>query len=159
MSNNSKTIRNTSFIMLAILLIMITFVAFATYNATNGIFSFAAEYHTEIMAGLLVISIGFGFASSQFFYAELQRKKQDSKNILSVVLLFLNREEREIINFLVEKKGMTTQAEIARLPHMNRVKAHRSLQKMQEKQLIELIAHGKIRKVVLKENILHLLEE
>ena len=72
-------------------------------------------------------------------------------------MLFLSREEREIVNFLVENKGITTQAEIARLPHMNRVKAHRSLQKMSQKQIIELIAHGKIRKVHLKENILQLL--
>ena len=119
--------------------------------------SFAVKHHTAIMAGLVALSVIFGFVSSQIFYAELQRKKQDSKNILAVVLLFLSREEREIVNFLVKCQGMTTQAEIARLPHMNRVKAHRSLQKMHQKQIIDLVAHGKIRKVHLKENILQLL--
>lgn len=159
---HSRVIRNLSFSLLAILLIAVTVIAFMTYNADasgNEHLSFAVRHHTGIMAGLLIVSILFGFFSSQFYYRELQRKKQDSKNILEVVLLFLNREEREIVNFLVEQKGITTQAEIARLPHMNRVKAHRSLQKMEEKQLIELVPHGKIRKVHLKENILQLLME
>lgn len=157
----SRTLRNLSFWVLAVLLILVTVIAFMTYTS-DGIpprLSFAVRYHTEIMVGLLIISIVFGFASAQFFYAEIQRKKQDSKSILAVVLLFLSREEREIVNFLVERKGTTTQAEIARLPHMNRVRAYRSLQKMQEKQIIELVPHGKIRRVHLKENILQLLLE
>ena len=45
------------------------------------------------------------------------------------------------------------QAEIARLEGMGRVKAHRALQKMQEKNLVEIIPYGKIRKIILKDNI------
>ncbi len=162
MSNiQTKLLRNISFAILTLLLIALSAIAFMTYRSDILIFgqnlSFAVQHHTAIMAGLLIISILFGFATSQIFYAELQRKKKVSQSILGVVLLFLSREEREIVNFLVENKGITTQAEIARLPHMNRVKAHRSLQKMSQKQIIELIAHGKIRKVHLKENILQLL--
>jgi uncharacterized membrane protein len=161
MSNNPRTIRNATFVVLGILLVAIIVLAFMTYNvdASDSSLSFAVAHHVEIMAGLVVISLIFGFVSSQMFYAEIQRKKRESKSMLAVVLLFLSREEREIVNFLVESKGVTTQAEIARLPHMNRVKAHRSLQKMQEKQIIELVPHGKIRKVHLKENILQLLLE
>jgi uncharacterized membrane protein len=158
----SKAIRNLSFALLTILLIAVTLIAFMTYRPSenaNKYLAYAVLHHTEIMAGLIGIALIFGFFFSQLFYSEIQRKRQDSKSILAVVLLFLNQEERSIINFLVQRKGMTTQAEIARLPHMNRVKAHRSLQKMQEKQLIALVAHGKVRKVQLKENILQLLLE
>jgi uncharacterized membrane protein len=158
----SKFIRNLSFVLLTILLFVVTLIAFMTYHPTenaNKYLTYAVQHHTIIMAGLLGVALVFGFFFSQLFYAEIQRKSQDSKSILAVVLLFLNQEERAIVNFLVQNKGLTTQAEIARLPHMNRVKAHRSLQKMQEKQLIELVAHGKVRKVQLKENILQLLLE
>jgi uncharacterized membrane protein len=157
-----KSVRNLMFIILAILLVAVIFITFMTYNTDGGdspFLRFAVGHHTAIMAGLIVISLIFGFVSSQFFYAALQRKKQDSKTILGVVLLFLSREEREIVNYLVAQQGTTTQAEIARLPHMNRVKAYRSLQKMQEKQIIELVPHGKIRKVHLKQNILDILNE
>jgi uncharacterized membrane protein len=163
MSSNPQAIRNTTFVVLGILLITVAALAFVSYRAEtsydNAFFTYAIQHHVEIMAGLVIISLVFGFVSSQMFYTEIQRKKRESKSMLAVVLLFLSREEREIVNFLVESNGVTTQAEIARLPHMNRVKAHRSLQKMQEKQIIELVPHGKIRKVHLKENILQLLLE
>jgi uncharacterized membrane protein len=133
-----------------------------THNATaggNAYWSYAVMHHTEIMAGLIIISLLLGFLTSQFLYEEVQRKKRDTKDIHEVVLLFLSREEREIVNYLVEHNGETTQAEIARLPHMNRVKAHRSLQKMQERQLLEVVPHGKIRRIILRKNILELLHE
>lgn len=74
-----------------------------------------------------------------------------------MLFLFLNNDEKEIINYLIQNKGTAGQADIARLPGMNRVKAFRSLQKMQEKNLIDITAHGKIREILLKENILNML--
>jgi len=79
--------------------------------------------------------------------------------MLDMILVFLSKEEREIINFLVEKNGTSTQADISRLPGMNRVKAHRSMQKMQEKNLLDITAHGKVRNVALKQNIMNTLME
>lgn len=74
-------------------------------------------------------------------------------------MLFLNKEEKEIIKYLVEKKGETTQAEISRLPGLNRVKAYRSVQKMQQKKLIEVVSHGKVRKIKLRKDILCILKK
>ena len=74
-----------------------------------------------------------------------------------MLLIFLNNDEREIINLLVKQNGTANQADISRLQGMNRVKAFRSLQKMQDKKLIDIISHGKVRRVTLKDNILHLL--
>ncbi len=161
-NTQSKTIRNISFAVLTVLLVLVTVVVFMTYNAdpaSRHYSSFAVRHHVELMGALLLVAIVFGFVSSKLFYAEIQKEKQETRNILGIVLLFLNQEERAIINLLVQNKGYTNQAEVARLPNMSRVKAHRSLQKMQEKQLIELVPHGKIRKVHLKQNILEMLLE
>jgi uncharacterized membrane protein len=161
MENRSRMTRNILFGALLSILLVVVIIAFLTYNnaTTDGAWGFFVKHHMAIMGGLVLISIIFGFASAQVFYAELQQRQKDSRKILEVVLLFLSKEEREIVNYLVEQEGITTQAEVARLPSMNRVKAHRSLQKMQEKQLIDLTSHGKVRKVKLKENILQLLQE
>ena len=107
----------------------------------------------------MFISVFFGFYTSKVLYSKLKKRTKTSKSILDVVLLFLGEDEKSIINFLVEKKGQTTQAEISRLSNMNRVKAHRSLQKLQVKQLIDIVSHGKVRKIKLKENIYDLLLE
>ena len=158
----NKTVRNIGFFVIGILLVAIAFVAFTTYNAdptSHHHIAFAVKNHVAIMIGLLAISVIFGFASSQFFYKEIKRRERDAHSILGVVLLFLNREEREILNYLVARGGETSQAEISRLPHMDRVRAHRTLKKMQERELLTIIPHGKVRRVVLKEHILELLRD
>lgn len=157
-----KIIRNTSFIALSAILVLLLLLAFMTYTVdpgANAYTAYAVLHHTEIMAGLVVIAVVFGFALAQRFYAAIEQEREGSRDILSIVLLFLSQEEKAIVNHLVQQGGSTNQAEIARLHGMNRVKAHRSLQKMQEKRIIELIPHGKIRKVHLKENLREMLAE
>ncbi len=148
---------NIGFGVLTFLLIASSVFAIVTYSNrdiynTSPLFMLAIQYHI-IMIFLIVVSVAFGFFWSNISYGEILRQKKDSKSILEIVMLFLNNEEREIINFLVKNNGVTTQTEISRLPGFSRVKAYRALQKMREKRLIEVTPHGKVRKVLLKQNI------
>ena len=156
-------IRNIGYLVLGVLLIIAVWLAFATYepdlNGKGQLFLFAVEHHIALMTGMVIISGLFGFFLAQFFYTQLQRSRTTSSSIMETVFLFLGHEEREIVRYLVERGGETTQAEISRLPHMSRVRAHRFLQKMQEKQIIEVIPHGKVRRVRLREHILTTLRE
>ena len=156
-----KSIGISILILLLVSVLLLTIVIEKNENltATSKIARFAINNHVIIMVILIIIAIALGFLWSDILYSEIEKKKKTTMSILDVVLVFLNQEEKQIINFLVENKGITTQAEITRLPNMNRVKAFRSLQKMQEKKLIEIVAHGKIRKVQLKQNILETLNE
>ncbi len=161
-SQTTKIIRFAGFGFLTLLLILVTFVTFMSYTGDptqQGYLAFAVRNHVTIMAILLIVAIAFGFVSSSIYNAQIKKAQQETRNVLDIVLLFLNRDERAIISVLVQNRGSTNQAEIARLPGMNRVKAFRSLQKMQEKQLIEILAHGKVRKINLKENLLTMLTE
>ena len=83
--------------------------------------------------------------------------KKESGKLLKMLFLFLSDDEKNIINCLVDNKGVVGQVDISRLPNMSRVKAFRSLQKMQAKNLIDIVAHGKTRKISLRENILNML--
>ncbi len=154
---SEKALRDIALAALAGLLAAAIWMAFVTYNhheeGDGALMRFAVDHHLGIMVGLVLVSIVFGFASSRFLYARLQESRRASRGMLDVVLLFLSAEERTVVNYLVERGGETTQAEISRLPRMTRVKAHRSLQKMQEKRIVDLVPHGKMRRVVLKEGI------
>ncbi len=125
----------------------------------NPLIHFSIQNNAVIMVVLIIMSITYGFLWSNILYREVKQKKQESRSILQTVFLFLGNDEQSIIQFLVQHRGQTTQADISRLPGMTRVKAFRSLQKMQEKNLVEIIAHGKIRRVNLKENIMNSLSE
>src|SRR3990172_936543 len=143
------------------LAMVIYIVAYIHQNVTskNFMIFWMVENHLSITVGLIILSGIIGYLSSTLTYKQVIQTKKDSKKLLSLLFLFLNSDEKEIIDFLIKNRGMAGQADISRLPHMNRVKAFRSLQKMQEKNLIDITTHGKIRKVVLKENIVEVLME
>ena len=126
-------------------------------TSSNPLIFWTVENHLPMTIGLIIFSGFIGYLFSTLTYRQINKTKKESQKLLETLFIFLNNDEKEIINSLVKNNGSVGQAEISRLPGMNRVKAYRSLQKMQEKNLIDIIAHGKIRKVSLKENILNLL--
>ncbi|MBS3132825.1 hypothetical protein J4470_01690 [Candidatus Woesearchaeota archaeon] len=161
---NIRFYTKTGFVILSVLLLSVFWVA-ATVDANknisnpNLIVNFAIQYHMVILIALILISVLYGFLWSSLSYHEIMKKKKTSKSILETVFLFLSPAEKGIIQFLMQKKGLITQAEISRLPGMNRVKAFRLLRNMRNKNLVEIIPHGKIRRVMLKENIMDTLLE
>ena len=140
----------------AIVIYLITYIHQDT-TSKNLLIFWTVENHLPITIGLIILSGFIGYVSSTLIYRQVTKTKKESQKLLEMLLLFLNKDEKEIINSLVQNKGTIGQADISRLPGMNRVKAFRSLQKMQEKSLINITANGKVRKVLLKENILNML--
>ena len=164
MRNKIKIYKNIGIVILVTLLTLVMWIVFITEknrNMTNAnsFLVFSIDNHLWIMASLIIISIAFGFFWANRIYAEVEEEKKHSSSILKTVLLFLNNEERTILNFLVEKGGKTTQSEISKLHRMTRVKAFRSLQKMESRRLLSIEHHGKIRKISLQKEILDTLLE
>lgn len=126
-------------------------------TSKNPLIFWTVKNHLSIIIGLIILSGFIGYILSNLTYKEVTKTKKESEKLLEMLFLFLNKDEKEIINHLVKSNGTAGQAEISRLPGMDRVKAFRSLQRMREKNLIYITAHGKIRKVSLKENILNML--
>ena len=141
---------------LAIIIYVVTYIH-QDVTSKNLLIFWTVENHLPITVGLIILSGFIGYISSTLIYRQVTKTKKESKKLLEMLLLFLNKDEKEIINSLVQNNGTIGQADISRLPGMNRVKAFRSLQKMQEKNLIDITAYGKIRKVLLRENILNML--
>jgi len=159
-----KLYKRISFVFLGIATLVIALVYLITYlqrdrTSADPFIFWTVEHSLSIMITLIIVSIALGYLLSSLTYRELRKSKKESKKLLDTLFLFLNKEEREVISHLVEHKGAATQADISRLPEMNRVKAFRSLQKMQERNLIDITSHGKIRKIALKENVLNILSD
>lgn len=156
-------LRNLSFGILTTLFILFIGLAIVTYtykgNNPSPLFLFAIQNHLAIMLVLALVSVAFGFYLATLSSSEIERKDKQTRNILDVVMLFLSKDEKKIIDFLVKNNGETTQAEISRIEGMGRVRAFRSVKKLADKNIIEIVAHGKVRKVTLKEPIQGLLLE
>ena len=148
------------FTLLAIVAIIISIVTFQARNTpTTGIWNFLVIHHLWIMIITIFLSLGYGFFWAVVLLKRVKVEKSTSKDILSIVLSFLSSEESLVIKHLVANNGESTQANIARLSNMGSVKALRTVQKMQEKTLVEIVKEGKVRRIVLKENIGELLSK
>jgi uncharacterized membrane protein len=100
----------------------------------------------------------FGFIVGAGVYAlmsgSLAQKNAAVKNNLQTILRILNTEERKIIEFLVANGGKALQAEITRLEGMNKLKSHRTLKRLQLRNIITLEGWGKTNKIILSGDIL-----
>ncbi|AJF61750.1 TPA: hypothetical protein HA239_01580 [Candidatus Woesearchaeota archaeon] len=157
-----KRYRNIGFGISTLLIIVVLVIAILTYTyqhheSDNPLLSIAVKNHVPIMILLTLISVSFGFFWSNLYYDEFKKQKRDTEDVTNILMGFLSREERIIIDFLIENKGSATQAEISKLPGMNKVRTYRALQRMENKNIIEKTAIGKVRSVKLKENILKIL--
>jgi uncharacterized membrane protein len=60
-----------------------------------------------------------------------------------VLLGLLNKDERKAVERLVAGRGQALQAELTRLPEMNKVKSHRIIQRLRERGVLTIERHGK----------------
>ena len=141
-------------VLIVVFVVLVTFIHKDFTSADPWIY-WTVEYHFSITVGLIMVSLAIGYTLSTVIYKELRKSKEDSKKLMDLLVLFLDNEEREIISYLVKQKRAVNQADISRLPGMNRVKAYRILRKMQQRDLIDIIPHGKIRRIALKIEVLN----
>ena len=163
-NNTLNSFRLFGFVLLTILLVSVVWVAVVTHqnadlSPASSILRFAVDNHVVIMLILVILGVIYGYIWSIVSSRALDKKSKAGRSMLETILLFLNSDEKKILQFLANHNGSANQSEISRLDGMHRVKAHRSLQKMQEKNLIDIIPNGKIRKIQLKENILSIISE
>jgi uncharacterized membrane protein len=110
------------------------------------------------MAGLVIISTFFGFFWSRLLYQQVKSTTKAGESVTKLLFQFLAEEEKNVLNHLIKKDGETTQAEITRMEGMNKVKAFRTIKKLEEKNILTIKPHGKVRIITLREDLKELLK-
>lgn len=153
-------IRFTIFTALALFAIIISVITyqFPFLANTNGFFRFLIINHLWIMIITMLVSIGYGFIVAEILTKKVETTQKHSKELVDTIMLFLGKEEKDVISHLLEHNGKSTQSKIAHVKDMGNVKALRTVQKLVDKQLVEVQKEGKMRKVLLKDNIKEMLE-
>lgn len=112
------------------------------------------KYHVYFMVSIGALGVAVGATVFYFMSQKVDSSHDVAQKSAEVMLRFLSKEEQSIVKKLVEKKGKVLQAELTRLPGMDKVKVHRSLQKLIEKRIVELEHYGKTNSVQLQPEIL-----
>ncbi|MFH1785593.1 MAG: winged helix-turn-helix transcriptional regulator [Candidatus Micrarchaeota archaeon] len=102
------------------------------------------HFHIEFMILMGVFGLLSGLIVYSIMSQTLEKQKQIVKTNTGIIMKFLSGDEREILQLLLTKDGMTTQSEIAKLPGMSRLKAHRIVKKLETRGIIYIEKYGKI---------------
>jgi len=81
------------------------------------------------------------------------RNNKPTKLIRTIFYRFLDYDEKKIIEKLIEKNGVILQSELIRLTNMNKVKIHRTLQDMRQREIISIERYGKTNRIQLAEDV------
>ena len=109
-------------------------------------------YHIQFMIIMGLFGVGSGLVLYAILNSTLEKQKQIVKTNSQIIMKFLAKDEREIVSLLLSKDGMTTQSEIAKLPGMSRLKAHRIIKKLENRGIVHVEKYGKI-------NMIRIIEE
>ena len=130
-----------------IFLVTVLVFVYALYSQGQTIPPFLApfiEFHMHFMVLMGVFGVCSGLAVYNIMNATLEKQKKLVKTNLSIIMKFLSQDDREIVDLLLTKDGMTTQSEIAKLPGMSRLKAHRTVKKLEDRGIVYVEKYGKI---------------
>jgi len=156
MNKNAKIVLGIAIIIGFVVLVGVLTFSYTTVmqgGQLNSISALIMEHHVEFMLLTSFLGILVGAGVYYLLKEEVAQKETDAVNSTMLLLKFLSEEEREIIILLSEKDGMTTQAEISKLPGMTRLKAHRLVDKMEKKGLIFVEKYGKVNMIRLVDEL------
>ncbi len=159
-TNWNKRILLVLLILLAFVsLIVLLIFSYINYgNTTNPILRFFIAYHLEFMIAMVFVGFAVGIITYYILSGKIKEKDETIKESGKLLLNLLNSNEKEVIEYVVNNNGIANQYELTHLKGMTRLKIHRVLEKLEEKQIISRTRIGKINKIKMTDNILESLK-
>jgi hypothetical protein len=144
-------------VVVAVFIFLITVLVFVYALASGdeqvpGILQPFLVYHIQFMVIMGFFGVGSGLVVYSILNATLEKQKKIVQTNMDIIMKFLSPDEREIVRLMGEKEGMTTQSEMAKLPGMTRLKAHRVVKKLEDRGIVHVEKYGKI-------NVVRLVDE
>jgi len=107
-----------------------------------------------ILIGVAIGAIVFFFMSSR-----LEKKQHDFKRVTDALIQFLGKDERLVVQKLLENHGKVLQAEISRIEGIGKLKSHRIIQRLSDRGVIEIEGFGKTNIIKLNKSLNEVLLE
>ncbi|MFH1664282.1 MAG: hypothetical protein ABH986_05795 [archaeon] len=101
-----------------------------------------------ILAGILIGAVVFFFMTTK-----LENKKKELESITHALIRFLSKDEKAIVQKILENDGKIFQSEISRIEGIGKLKSHRILLRLSDRGVIEIEKHGKTNIIRLAKDI------
>jgi hypothetical protein len=134
-------------------IVIFTYIMSGNAESIPAVFVPFVQYHLYFMIGMGALGVAVGASTFYFMSQKVEHTHVAAQKTGEIVLRFLSADERKVIKRLVEEHGKATQAELTRMEGLNKVKVHRILAKLAEKEIVILESYGKTNAVRLKPEI------
>lgn len=145
---------STLIILITLFTINIISYLFIDIEDAPFLIDFFIRYHILFMFLVTFLALIFGFISYIFMTKEVNTNKNQQEKIVQTILNLLEKEERNIIKYLIKNNGVATQYELTKIANTHKVKVHRILEKMIVNNILKKEKVGKINKIYLNREIL-----
>ncbi len=116
------------------------------------------QWPWENIIYLLCIAALVGVLMGGFVYwlmaSQVAMREQYLSKSTGIILAELRPDERIMVERLVEKGGQAAQTDLSRITGMTKLKAHRTLAKLEERGIVTRVSKGKTKQVTLARAIL-----
>lgn len=112
------------------------------------------NYQAEFVMAVALLGVAVGAGVFYLSLGILEHKQKDLHTSTALLLKFLSEDERTVVALLIQQKGAAYQSEISRLPDMTRIKAHRVVKKLVERQLVQIRRAGRINRIELAPEVM-----
>ncbi|MCC7574069.1 hypothetical protein KO361_00555 [Candidatus Woesearchaeota archaeon] len=102
----------------------------------------------------LFIVLAILFVSSLLYYLfslKIEKKEKVITKNMEVLSSILDKDENKFLDLIIKNKGKMEQAELSK--KYDKIKTHRILKKLQEKNIIDIKKEGKTNKIILKKEL------
>jgi uncharacterized membrane protein len=115
------------------------------------------EQRLQLLYSLVPIFIigGIAIGAIVFFFmtVKLDDKKKELEKISTAFIQFLNKDEKRVLQKILEGGGKAYQSEVSRIEGIGKLKSHRILRRLEDRGAIEIEKAGKTNIVKLPKHI------
>ena len=132
------------------------------YLNNNVLCDLDCRGRNEVLIALIFLSLVGMFVGSFTYYFISEKYEKKIGRIhkeMEAVYKFLDKEQKKILKTIIKEKGRTTQAKLVEKTGLSRVKISRSLQKMENKNIVKRIKKGMTNEISLVEDLKNLFLE
>ena len=101
------------------------------------------SFLTILLPVMLAAGISVGAVVYYFMTGKTEKIESRLRFETNLLLKFLSKEERLVVERLVQEKGKALQAEISRIEGLGKVRSHRILRRLEDRGVIKLESFGK----------------
>jgi len=112
-----------------------------------------ANFLSEMVPIFIIIGVVIGAVVFFFMSSRLEDKSKNLKKVSDILIQFLAKDEKQVVQKLLDNDGKVFQSEISRLEGVGKLRSHRVIQRLSDRGVIEVEHFGKTNIIRLSKSV------